>query len=105
MLKSDHAGGDCMPKLLAENEIRNRLKELNGWNLEGAFITKTFEFDDFKQGIRFVNKVAASAEKAQHHPDFSIRYSTVKLSIQTHSEGGVTERDFRLARAIDQIQA
>ena len=90
-----------MPKLLSSSEVTARLKELNGWKAEGKFITKTFEFGHFMDAIAFVNEVAEAAEREEHHPDMTIRYTTVKLSIQTHSEGGVTEWDFELARAID----
>ncbi len=93
-----------VPKLLGEGEIRSRLKELKGWKLEGRFITKTFEFGHFMDTIAFVNEVAEVAEREEHHPDMAIRYTTVKLSVQTHSEGGVTEWDVELARAIDIVE-
>ena len=93
-----------MPKLLTDSEIKSRLKELDGWKHERKFITKTFEFDHFMDAIAFVNEVAEAAEREEHHPDMNIRYTTVKLSIQTHSEGGVTEWDVDLARAIDVVE-
>jgi 4a-hydroxytetrahydrobiopterin dehydratase len=92
-----------MPKLLTPPEIKARLKPLKGWKNEGKFIAKTFEFDKFMEGIAFVNKVARVAEEQEHHPDINIRYTTVKLSIQTHSEGGVTEWDVELAAAIEKM--
>jgi 4a-hydroxytetrahydrobiopterin dehydratase len=66
-------------------------------------ITKTFEFEKFMDGIAFVNRVAKVAEEQEHHPDINIRYTTVRLSIQTHSEGGVTEWDVELATAIEKM--
>jgi len=93
-----------VPKLLTDSEIKSRLKELDGWKHERKFITKTFEFDHFMDAIAFVNEVAEAAEREEHHPDMNIRYTTVKLSIQTHSEGGVTEWDVDLARAIDVVE-
>ena len=93
-----------MPKLLGDAEIRSRLKGLKGWKAEGGFITRTFEFGHFMDAIAFVNEVAEAAERQEHHPDISIRYTTVKLSIQTHSEGGVTEWDFELARAVNVLE-
>jgi len=93
-----------VPKLLTDSEIKSRLKELDGWKHERKFITKTFEFDHFMEAIAFVNEVAEAAEREEHHPDMNIRYTTVKLSIQTHSEGGVTEWDVDLARAIDVVE-
>jgi 4a-hydroxytetrahydrobiopterin dehydratase len=90
-----------MPRLLTSTEIKERLKRLKGWKREGNFVSKVFEFETFMDGIRFVNKVAKAAEKEEHHPDIAIRYTTVKLSVQTHSEGGVTEWDLDLAAAIE----
>ena len=93
-----------VPTLLSDAEIKTRLKELNGWKHEGKFITRTFEFGHFMDAIAFVNEVAEAAEREEHHPDITIRYTTVKLSIQTHSEGGVTEWDIGLAKAIDVLE-
>ncbi|HEV2226005.1 MAG TPA: 4a-hydroxytetrahydrobiopterin dehydratase [Nitrososphaerales archaeon] len=93
-----------MPRLLDEAEIKKRLKTLKGWKHEGKFITKSFEFESFMEGIAFVSRVAKVAEKEEHHPDIHIRYTTVTLSVQTHSEGGVTEWDLELAEAIGKIR-
>ena len=92
-----------MPRLLKSSEIRKKLSRLDGWKHVGKFITKTIEFDSFMDGIAFVNKVARVAEEQEHHPDIHIRYSKVKLAVQTHSEGGVTNWDIALARAIDKL--
>jgi len=93
-----------VPRILSDAEIESRLKELEGWEHEGKFITRTFEFGHFMDAIAFVNEVAEAAEREQHHPDINIRYTTVKLSVQTHSEGGVTEWDTDLAKAIDALE-
>jgi 4a-hydroxytetrahydrobiopterin dehydratase len=93
-----------VPRLLSDGEISSRLKKLRGWKRDGAFITKVFEFSDFKDGIAFVDRVADVAESEEHHPDIHIRYSMITLSVQTHSEGGVTEWDFELAEAIEKMQ-
>ena len=90
-----------VPQLLKDSEIRSRLKHLKGWKHEGDYITKTFEFKRFMDGISFLNKVAEVAEEQEHHPDIHVRYTTVVLSVQTHSEGGVTEWDLDLAEAIE----
>ena len=90
-----------MPRLLDGYRNSARLKGLAGWQHEGGFITKTFEFPTFMEGIAFVEKVAAVAEREEHHPDIHVRYTTVTLSLQTHSEGGVTAWDFELAEAIE----
>ena len=89
---------------MTDQEVKSRLGELKGWKQEGKFITKTFKFDHFMDAIAFVNEVAEAAEREEHHPDFSIRYTEVKLLIQTHSAGGVTEWDIGLARAIDNLE-
>lgn len=89
-----------MPKLLAREEVRERLKRLDGWSHRGSFIVKTYRFETFMDGVRFLNQVARVAEAHQHHPDVNVRYTTVRLSLQTHSEGGVTSWDIGLARAI-----
>ena len=90
-----------MPEVMSHREVGARLKALNGWKREGEFITKTFRFGEFMDGIDFVRRVAAVAEKEEHHPDIHVRYTEVTLSLQTHSEGGVTEWDFELAEAIE----
>ena len=90
-----------MPRVLSDSEVASRLGSVKGWKKEGKFITRTFGFDHFMDAIAFVNEVAEAAERQEHHPDINIRYTKVKLSIQTHSEGGVTEWDFDLAKAID----
>lgn len=92
-----------MPKLLGHKEIQEGLKGLDGWNPEGGFLVKDFEFKEFMDGIEFIGKVARVAEKLEHHPDINVRYTTVRLSIQTHSMGGITNWDLQLARAIDRL--
>ena len=92
-----------MVKPLSKARIESELKDLDGWKLDRDFITKTFEFKTFMAGIKFVNDVARIAEEEEHHPDIHIRYTTIKLSIQTHSEGGVTEWDTGLAKQIEKF--
>ena len=88
--------------LLDEEEIEQRLDELGDWEREGDEIAKVFEFDDFPAAMHFVNAVANLAERYDHHPDIDIRYNKVKLSLSTHSEGGLTPRDFDVAGEIEQ---
>jgi len=92
-----------MPELLTEAEIDRRLREVKGWRRDGQFIARQFVFKDFMEAIRFVDTVAEVSESQEHHPDVRIRYNRVTLSIQTHSEGGVTERDFALAKGVNGI--
>lgn len=90
---------------MGDSEISVRLRRLKGWKQEGKFVTKTFEFPSFMEGIAFINAVAAVAEKVEHHPDIHVRYTAVTLSVQTHSEGGVTEWDLDLAEAVEKEQS
>jgi 4a-hydroxytetrahydrobiopterin dehydratase len=89
--------------LLKKDEIENALASLKGWKLEGKEITKQFELKDFVRTMGFVNSVALLAEKANHHPDIDIRWNKVKLVLSTHSAGGLTEKDFNLAKQIDSL--
>jgi len=89
-----------MPILSAE-EVDRRLSSLKGWKRDGDFITKTYKFKTFTDGIRFVNEITAIAERLEHHPDIHIRWTTIKLEIQTHDEGGVTAYDIKLATQIE----
>jgi 4a-hydroxytetrahydrobiopterin dehydratase len=94
-----------MPDLLDEEEIEQRIDELGDWEREGDNIEKTFEFDDFSRALQFVNDVAKMADRWDHHPDMDIRYNKVRLSLSTHSEGGLTSRDFDMAGEIEQTIA
>lgn len=91
-----------MPALVKQ-DVDERLKSLSGWKRDGDEIEKQFQFSDFNQAMTFVNKVAQEANKADHHPDIKIEYNKVKLSLSTHSEGGITEKDFALAREIEAV--
>lgn len=90
-----------MPPLLEQDEIVNSLKELSGWRQDGRRIAQDFALPSFKEAMAFVNRVAEVAEEMDHHPDIIVNYTRVNLSITTHSEGGLTRRDFRLAGRID----
>lgn len=90
-----------MPKL-SDDEIRQRLTKMPGWSLAEGALEKKWEFGtSFPRAILFVNHVAGIAERLDHHPDIAVHWTTVTLRIWTHDEGGITERDFRLAEAID----
>lgn len=89
--------------LLSREQVKNRLKDINKWKLEGEEITSSLEFKDFKHSMVFVNKVADEAEKMDHHPDILISYNKVKLKLMTHSEGGLTDKDFDLAEKINRL--
>jgi 4a-hydroxytetrahydrobiopterin dehydratase len=85
---------------LSEDEIGRRLGALDGWSRSGDAIERAYRFDSFADAMAFVNRVATLAEEADHHPDIDIRYDRVRLSLSTHSAGGLTARDFALAERI-----
>ncbi|HEX9739501.1 MAG TPA: 4a-hydroxytetrahydrobiopterin dehydratase [Ignavibacteriaceae bacterium] len=90
--------------VLNSNEIMNKLKNLDNWSFENNQIHSDFQFKDFKEALNFVNKVGDEAEKMNHHPDIFLHsWNKVKITISTHSEGGVTEKDFKLAGIIDNL--
>ena len=92
-----------MPKLTRE-DAEQRIKTLTGWTLHGDAITRQYTFKDFPDAIAFVNRLAPGAERADHHPDILINYKRVTLTYSTHSEGGLTEKDFAGARAADAVE-
>jgi len=89
--------------LLSEQEIESRLGGVEGWEREGDAIAKTFDRSDFVGSVKFVDAIVEPAEEMNHHPDLSISWSKVKVSITNHAEGGLTENDFELAKRIDAL--
>lgn len=79
---------------LSQNEISERLREYPGWQLQGDALVRQFTFPAFPDAIAFVARLAFDAEAADHHPDVLIRFRKVTITWSTHSDGGVTERDF-----------
>jgi len=90
---------------LSQADIDQRMKTINGWTLQGDEIRKQYTFKDFVAAIAFVNRLAPIAEAADHHPDILINYKRVTLTYSTHSEGGLTDKDFTGAAAADAIAA
>jgi 4a-hydroxytetrahydrobiopterin dehydratase len=89
--------------LLPDDEIDSRLARLDGWQRDGGSIVKEFKLADFVGSVAFVDKVVEPAEEMGHHPDLSLSWDTVRVSLTTHSAGGLTENDFELAKRIDAI--
>ena len=89
-------------KLSRRNAIAGVAK-LGNWSLRGNVIARRFRFVDFSEAMRFVNSVARLAELANHHPDITISYNEVRLALTTHDEGGLTGKDFKLARKINKL--
>lgn len=82
-------------------EIRGAMESVPQWKRARGMITRTFEFRDFVDAMKFVNAVARLAELAGHHPDIDIRWNKVTLALVTHDAGGLTSRDFDLAKRCD----
>ena len=89
--------------LLEDHEIEERLSSLEGWSRDGDAIAKAFERGDFVGSVKFVDSLVGPAEEMNHHPDLEISWDKVKVSISTHSEGGLTANDFELAARIDAL--
>jgi 4a-hydroxytetrahydrobiopterin dehydratase len=89
---------------LSNEEANQRLQRLNGWTLENNAIRKQYTFNDFAEAIAFVNRLAPKADAADHHPDILINYKRVTLTYSTHSEGGLTDKDFAGAAAADRLE-
>jgi len=86
---------------LTSAQIKKALASTPGWKKKGSAIRRTCQFKDFPAAIRFVNAVARLAEKAWHHPDIDIRWNKVTLTLTTHDAGGLTKKDFDLAKKFD----
>jgi 4a-hydroxytetrahydrobiopterin dehydratase len=90
---------------LSESEIASELTKLKGWTVERGKLHRVFEFRDFSQAFGFMAQVALAAEAMGHHPDWSNVWNKVTVDLNTHSAGGLTQNDFRLAGKIQQILA
>jgi len=89
---------------LTDAEVAERLGSVGEWTLDGETIEREQGFADFAAALAFVNSVAELAEAANHHPDILVHgWNKVRLTLSTHSEGGLTDADFRLAHEIDQL--
>ena len=87
---------------LSDVDVTEQLKALPGWERHENSIRKLFRFKEFMDGIKFLNRVAEKAEAADHHPDVTINYTRVTMTCSTHDQGGITEKDFKLAKEIEQ---
>lgn len=91
--------------LLSQDEILKNLSSVSGWMQEEKQIVKQYQLKDFVDALTFVNKVGVEAEKLDHHPDILIHsWNKVKITISTHSEGGITKKDFQLAEKIEALK-
>jgi|TARA_R110002073_G_scaffold147687_2_gene300588 4a-hydroxytetrahydrobiopterin dehydratase len=86
---------------LSDDQITAQLENFPEWAELNGQIQRTFGFEGFDESIAFVNRIAEYAEQVQHHPDILIRYDKVTLTVSTHDAGGITHKDFELARTVD----
>lgn len=89
--------------VLSDREIQDRATQLLDWKIEGKTLIRTWTFANFIEAIDFVNRLVAPAERLGHHPDLSISYNKVSVSLTTHDAGGLTEKDFELAGVLSAL--
>ena len=88
---------------LTAKQVSIHLKAVPHWSKRAQTILRTFTFEGFLKAIDFVNRIAGKAQKLNHHPDIDIRFNKVTLKLTTHDEGGLSEKDFSLARQCDAV--
>ena len=110
MLKEE-LPGKCKPcekgaLPLTKEKIETLLAQYRGWQLvEDRKLVKELKFKDFKEAKHFFDLVAVHAEEQGHHPNFSLAYNKLKITLTTHAAGGLTENDFIMAKIIDELEA
>ena len=87
----------------SEEQIAVRLKDLPGWFYENGWIRRTYKTDGWPTTLMLVNTIGYLAEAAYHHPDLSVTWGRVVVKLSTHSAGGITDKDFTLARQLDEV--
>ncbi len=90
---------------LTQEQAQSRIRQLDGWTLDGSAIRKQYVLRGFPEAVDFVARLVPHAEAADHHPDVLINYKRVTLTYSTHSEGGLTEKDFEGAKVADRVAA
>ena len=89
--------------LLTADQIADRIKTIDGWSVDGKSLRKEYKFQDFPEAVLFVSALVPGAEDADHHPDIEIHYKRVVLTYATHSEGGITDKDFAGAAMANEV--
>ena len=105
---SDLASKKCKPceggvAPLKEHEVRNLLKQLDGWEQAGRRIAKTYMFKNHYQTMAFVNAAAWISHREDHHPDMTVGYNRCRVEYTTHAIGGLSENDFICAAKLDKL--
>ena len=88
---------------LSDDQIKEKLKELQGWQLVNGKLHKEFQFKDFNQAFGFMTRAALHAEKMDHHPEWFNVYNKLKVDLMTHDAGGITENDIKLAKILNSL--
>ena len=88
---------------LSEDEITEALAGVNGWVVEGDFLTKKLKFSNFAESLDFVNRVGTVAEAADHHPDITFGWGYAEIKFTTHDRGGITDVDLAIAKQVDEL--
>ena len=86
-----------------DSEIADRLKDLPGWYLEDGWIRRVYKTDGWPTTLMLVNAIGYLSEAAYHHPDLSVTWGRIVVKLSTHSAGGITDKDFALARKIEDV--
>jgi 4a-hydroxytetrahydrobiopterin dehydratase len=94
-----------MTDAMKQNEVHEALKDIDNWHEDESYamIQREFQFENFADAMGFVNEVAEIAEAENHHPDICISYNTVVCMLTTHDAGGLTKKDFTVAKKIDEL--
>lgn len=88
---------------MQEQEIQEELNNLEGWTYDKPVIQKDFEFKDFREAFSKMTAIAFIAEEHQHHPDWKNSFNSLEISLTSHDKGGITEKDFKMAKAIEKV--
>jgi 4a-hydroxytetrahydrobiopterin dehydratase len=92
-------------QVLNATDLDTILRELPDWGVRDGKLVREWRFPDFNEAMLFVNRVAAVAERANHHPDIDVRYNRVLLGLVSHDAGGITKRDAAMARELNEVIA
>lgn len=92
-----------MAELLSAEEVAARLESVPGWGLDGSKLHRSFRFADFRRAFAFMSGAALAAERLNHHPEWFNVWSKVDVHLNTHEAGGITELDFQLAQAMNEL--
>jgi len=88
---------------LSAKQVSLHLKAVPNWSKRAKRILRTFKFEGFLKSVAFVDRIAKKVKKSNHHPDIDIRFNQVTLTLTTHDEGGITGKDFSIARQCDEV--